>query len=221
MINDLLRKQISTEEFDYQVLLDSLRGYSRPRDKISDLLRKGVIIRVKKGLYVFGNEYRRRPYSRELLANLVYGPSYISLEYALQYHGLIPERVEAVTSVTPGRSRSFSTPVGLFTYRMISLEAFQIGMGRADPGDELAFLIAVPEKALADLLVTDRGSRIRSQKDVRSYLLDSLRIDPQALLRLRPGLVREIANRYKLKKIRLLADFLARLKNSNRRKRHA
>ena len=120
-----IRKHIPQEEFDYQALLDCLQGYAHPRDKISDLLRKESIIRIKKGLYIFGDEYRNKPFSREILANLMYGPSYISLEYALQHYGLIPERVEAVTSVTTGRSRRFSTPVGLFTYRMIPLEAFR------------------------------------------------------------------------------------------------
>jgi hypothetical protein len=55
--------------FDYQSLLDSLKDYARPRDKITGLLRCGDIIRVKKGLYVFGGKYRRQPFSRELLAN--------------------------------------------------------------------------------------------------------------------------------------------------------
>lgn len=94
MIEDL-RRRIPHEEFDYQTLLDSLRTYSRPRDKITALLKKGVIVRIKKGLYIFGEEYRKNPYSNEILANLICGPSYISLEYALQYYGLIPERVVA------------------------------------------------------------------------------------------------------------------------------
>ena len=68
-----LRQLIPREEFDYQTLLSYLQGYDYPRDKITDLLRKGVIIRVKKGLYVFGELYRRRPVSREALANLMYG----------------------------------------------------------------------------------------------------------------------------------------------------
>ncbi len=76
-----VRKLIPYEEFDYQVLLGALKNYAR-----------------------------KQPYSREILANLIYGPSCISLEYALQYYGMIPERVEAVTSVTVGRSRKFSTP---------------------------------------------------------------------------------------------------------------
>lgn len=82
--------QIPFEEFDYQILLNSLRGYAHPRKKITALLRKGEIIRVKKGLYIFGAQHRRSPYCRELLANLIYGPSCISLEYALHYYGLIP-----------------------------------------------------------------------------------------------------------------------------------
>jgi predicted transcriptional regulator of viral defense system len=65
-------------------------------------------------LYIFGDEERRGPYSRELLANLMYGPTFISLESALAFYGLIPERVEAMLSVTTGRSREFDTPVGRF-----------------------------------------------------------------------------------------------------------
>src|SRR5512136_3222497 len=104
MIEDL-RARIDGEEFDYQTLLDSLKQYERPRDKITSLLRRGAIIRVKKGIYVFGPKHARRPFSREILANMIYGPSCISLDFALQYHGLIPERVESLTSVTTGRGR--------------------------------------------------------------------------------------------------------------------
>jgi len=104
---ETVRKKISQEEFDYQTLLVARRDYAHPRDKISDLLNKGIIIRVKKGLYVFGDGARQTPYSTEVLANLIYGPSYISLDYALQHYALIPERVDGVTSLTTGRSRKF------------------------------------------------------------------------------------------------------------------
>ena len=67
MIDDL-RRRIEGEEFDYQTLLDSLKQYERPRDKITSLLRQGAIIRVKKGIYVFGPKYAQRPFSRETLA---------------------------------------------------------------------------------------------------------------------------------------------------------
>ena len=208
---ETIRKEIPQEEFDYQILLDCLKGYARPRDKISDLLRKGGIIRIKKGLYIFGDEYRRRPFSREILANLMYGPSYISLDYALQHYGLIPERVEAVTSVTTGRSRRFSTPVGLFTYRMIPLEAFRIGMDRIEIGDGRAFLMATPAKALADKLHDLRGTGIQSQKELNDYLERDLRVDPAVLRELEPAELATIARGYQSRKIRLLSDLVRRL----------
>ena len=130
---DPIQNQIPREEFDYQTLLDVLKDYERPRDKISDYLRKGVIIRIKKGLYIFGEGYRKEVFSRELLANLIFGPSYISLDSALQYYGFIPERVEAMTSVTTGRSKRFETPVGLFTYREISVQASQMTLSVNSP----------------------------------------------------------------------------------------
>ena len=197
------------EEFDYQTLLDVLKDYSRPRDKITDLIRKGVIIRVKKGLYVIGDRFRSRPYSRELLANLVYGPSYISLEYALQYYGMIPERVEAVTSVTTGRSRRFMTPLGLFIYRNIPISAFHIGMTRIEYDETTAFLMATPEKALCDKIRNDQKAGLRSLKDMRHYLIEGLRIDESSLANLNSGHIDEIAQNYKSGKLRLLHKLLS------------
>jgi predicted transcriptional regulator of viral defense system len=205
-----LRKQIPAEEFDYQTLLDSLKEYSRPRDKITDLLRKKVLIRVKKGIYVFGETYARGPFSREVLANMIYGPSYVSLDYALHYYALIPERVEAVTSVTCGRSRRFSTPVGLFVYRRIPIEAYQIGMDRVDIERGRSFLMATPEKALADKIVEDRGTGIRTQEEMRSYLLDHLRIDPEGLRKLESDRLAAFAERYRSRKIQKLAEVVRR-----------
>jgi len=216
-----IRKHISNEEFDYQTLLHSLGRYSRPRDKISDLLRKGVIIRVKKGIYIFGEDYRQRPFSREILANLIYGPSYISLEYALHYFGLIPERVEAVTSVTTGRSRKYATPVGLFRYRMIPLAAFRIGMDRVELDDGRSFLIATPEKALADKIRDDRGNGLQTQGQLLDYLENNLRVDPTALAKLNSERLSAIARRYGSRKLQLLSKLLQRLERSSHGVAHA
>lgn len=207
-----LRRHIPFEEFDYQILLDSLRGYAHPRKKITSLLRKGEIIRVKKGLYLFGEQHRRAPYCRELLANLIYGPSCVSLEYALHYHGLIPERVETITSVTCGRSRSFDTPVGHFSYRAIPLSAYMIGIDRIELADGRAFLMALPEKALADRVVAERGSALRTQKELAVLLRDSLRIDASALSALDPEALMTIAAAYRSRRLKLLAQHVARLR---------
>lgn len=219
---EAIRKNIPREEFDYQTLLVALGNYARPRDKISDLLRKGIIIRVKKGLYVFGNGVHRAPYSTEILANLIYGPSYISLDYALQHHGLIPERVEGVTSVTTGRSRRFFTPVGLFIYRMIPLRAFQIGMDRIEIGNGKAFLIATREKALCDKILDDRGHRLKTRKDVIDYLERNLRMDLSEVGRMNPDTLEAIADRYRSRKIRTLSRVARRLRRSGKeRESHA
>lgn len=206
-----LRRRISGEEFDYPALLDGLREYDRPRDKITNLLRQGRIIRVKKGIYVFGERYRRRPFSREILANMIYGPSYVSLDYALHYYGLIPERVEAMTSVTDGRGRRFFTPVGLFIYRGVPMNAYRIGIDQVELESGRSFLIATPEKALADKIQADRGTAIRSQAEMRIYLLDSLRIDPEELGRLNAETISLIADQYRSRKLRLLSGLVCRL----------
>ena len=210
MIEDL-RGRIEGEEFDYQALLDSLKQYERPRDKITNLLRQKAIIRVKKGIYVFGPKYARRPFSREILANMIYGPSCISLDFALHYHGLIPERVEAVTSVTSGRGRRFVTPVGLFIYRQIPPPAFPIGIDQVQLEGGRSFLMAVPEKALADKIQDDRGTGIRSQEDMQRYLTQNLRIDAESLEKLRIEILSILAKRYRSRKLRLLNRFVARL----------
>lgn len=211
MTNGRLLESIPYEEFDYQTLLDAVHAYARPRMKISAMLDKGDIVRIKKGIYILGESLRRRPFCRELLANLVYGPSYVSLEYALHYHGLTPERVETITSVTCGRSRAFDTPVGIFSYRMIPLEAFRCGMDRAELSDGRSFLIAIPEKALADRIVAERGADITTQKELQDYLLANLRIAPDSLRKLDPTRLSEIAASYKSRRVKLLASLVKRL----------
>jgi len=216
-----IRKAVNREEFDYQVLTSFLKGYSSPRDKITSILRQGQIIRVKNGLYIFGPDYRKQPYSREILANLIYGPSYISLEYALSYHGLIPERVETLTSVTTGSSRSFTTPVGLFSYRMIPLHAFQAGMTRIELDDGGAFLIAAPEKALVDKISIDAVPEIRTIKGLEQYLFDSLRIDDDLFARLDCSRVSEYVDRYSSAKLHLLNSLLQKSQRRESEESHA
>lgn len=216
-----IRKRINREIFDYQTLMVALQEYAHPRDKITDLIRKNNIIRIKKGLYIFGDDYRRYPFSRELLANLIYGPSYISLEYALHYHGLIPERVEALTSITTGRSRSFLTPVGLFKYRMIPLQAFQTGMMRVEQRNGQSFLIAEPDKALADKIVSDRGIEIETQKAMYRYLVHDLRIDSGILSGMNPERLAEFAMRYRSQKLRKLSSLVRHLRRNKQGGQHA
>jgi predicted transcriptional regulator of viral defense system len=147
---EALRKKAGQEEVDYQFLINALQDYSSPRDKVSAWLKSGDLIRVKKGLYVFGKSVAHAPYSLEVLANLVYGPSAISLSYALSYYGLIPERVSAITSITNKRRKEFLTPVGNFIYYYLHPKKYSVGIEIQSTSANRQFLIAAPEKALCD-----------------------------------------------------------------------
>jgi hypothetical protein len=141
-----IREQTRSDVLDYQQLVSCLQGYAKPRDRIGALLADGSLIRVRKGLYVLGERYRRAPVSREYLANLIYGPSYVSLDYALSYYGLIPEHVQDVTSITTGASRRFDTPFGVFSYRFLSPQRYSPGVLWSGESDAKC-LMASPEKA--------------------------------------------------------------------------
>ncbi|MDQ2993682.1 MAG: hypothetical protein M3R00_01875 [Pseudomonadota bacterium] len=69
----LVRSTAITEEIDYNLLMGCLKEFSAPRDVITRMLQTGELIRVKKGIYVFGKDYAKRPYSLEVLANMIYG----------------------------------------------------------------------------------------------------------------------------------------------------
>ncbi len=174
-----IRNSALIEELDYNYLKSVLADYKHPRVKINDLLKRGNIVRVKKGLYVFGRELAREPFSKETLANLIYGPSYISLEYALGFYGLIPERVETVTSVTNKRNKSFDTPVGHFTYRYIHPALYAYGITLIKQDDYHSILIACKEKAVADMLYFNK--QFEDEAGVEQYLLENLRVELEAL----------------------------------------
>jgi len=215
-----VRERIGAEIFDYQTLIDALGELSFPRDKITGLIKKKIIIRIKKGLYIFGDRYRRHSFSRELLANLIYGPSYVSLDYALDYHGFIPERSEALTSVTIGRSRKFHTPVGLFIYRRIPIRAYDGGMVLVEEDYGQAFLIASAEKALADKVISERGVSLTSAAEMRRFLTEDLRVDISKVQSLSAERIDEYAGRYRSRKLKHLSGLVRRLRKSKEGKPH-
>jgi len=174
-----LRTSSLTEEFDYNFIKHILYEYKHPRVKINDLLKKKEIIRIKKGLYIFGPELAQEPCSKETLANLIYGPSYISLEYALSFYGLIPERVETVTSVTNKRNKFFNTPAGNFSYRYINPIIYPAGITLYKQDKYHSILIATKEKALSDILYF--SDNMTDEKQLEEYLYKNLRLEKETL----------------------------------------
>lgn len=208
-----LRKLAGKEEIDYQFLMSALSEYARPRDKISAWLRVGDLIRVKKGLYIFGHEVALTAYSKEVLANLIYGPSAISLAYALAFYGFIPERLTTVTSITSKRNKTFSTPVGVFTYQYLNTMKYSIGIELVNVATNRAFFIASPEKALSDYIhLIDKKIQFATLEEVEIYLLHDLRIEENALSTLRINKLDEIQKIYHDERITLLTQFIKKWK---------
>ena len=204
-----IRDRVRTDVLDFQQLVSCLREYAKPRDRITGLLAEGSLIRLRKGLYVFGERYRRSPLSREHLANLIYGPSYVSLDYALSYYGLIPERVENVTSVTTGENRRFSTPFGDFTYQPLHPHRYVPGIRWAGEGDA-HYLIASCEKSLVDTVWSDKRFSPANLKDFDAYLFEDLRLDEERAAALDQEQLAAICRVFASRKIDMLARCLAR-----------
>ena len=191
-------------EFDYNLLMYALRDYQKPRDKIRSLVQSRDIIRVKKGIYVLGAAYNK-PYNKYVLANMMYGPSYITAQTALSYYGLIPERVELILSMTSKRKKFFPTPVGDFSYLYCPKRAYSIGVGLEEAGDGKRIFIASPEKALCDLAASH--THLHSKKDIREFL-DLMRLDEAFFKNCRHLLLEEISANYGKPGLRRLTAFL-------------
>lgn len=159
------------------VLREALNEYRSPNSKIISMERSGDLIRLRKGLYIVHPDLSNQEISRELIANNLYGPSYVSCESALSYHRLTPERVNTVVSSTFRRAKRYATPLGEFEYITFPREYFGIGIEQIMVEEKYAFLMASPEKAICDLIISTSGLRFQSAKAAREYLLYDLRID--------------------------------------------
>ncbi|MCK4761366.1 MAG: hypothetical protein KAW12_04140 [Candidatus Aminicenantes bacterium] len=182
--------------FDYTFLMNLLENYNSPRDKISRMIKKKEIIQVKKGLYAASPEFGAQ-IDLKVLANLIYGPSYISLEYALSYWGLIPEKVAEVTSMTNKRNKVFDTPLGFFSYKYLENSKFSTGIERISEASG-AFLIAAKEKALCDRLALVKELETG---DMAEFLEAEMRLDMTELDHFDVELVREISSKYRRKPV--------------------
>lgn len=153
---------------------------SSPSEKIRALEKDGQLIRLKRGLYVVSSEVSGKPVNGCLCANHIYGPSYVSLQWALRWYGLIPERVHTMTSVTTKRTRMFENSLGRFTYEQVKPEYFTIGINNVEE-DGVTFLIASREKALCDMILHDSYLPPQSVKGLLQYLEEDIRFDMDEL----------------------------------------
>lgn len=165
-------EEYAEEPLTRQIMMDLLKDYKRPNDKINELVKKGELTSIKKGLYVAGpkiNIARPEPF---LIANHLWGPSYVSMEVALSYWGLIPERVFEISSLTIKTSKIYKTSIGRFSYTNASFPYYSFGIKSVHLTPKQVALIASPEKAICDKIITTSGIILRSSKQTQEYLVD-------------------------------------------------
>jgi hypothetical protein len=135
----------------------------------------GEIIRLKPGLFVLAPEFRKTQSHPYVIAALLHSPSHISLESSLAHHGLIPEAVYEVASVTSARSRLVTTPVGVFSFTRVPALNPRAGV-RAQKIDGRSWVfIASPLRAIADLIYVRK--EVTWGQDGPAFLMDSMRIE--------------------------------------------
>ncbi len=148
--------------------------------------------------------------STELIANHLYAPSYVSMSSALRYYGLIPEEVYVMQSMTLKHSRDFDTPLGRFEYTSMSRRAFSVGVTSIQR-DGYAFVMAIPEKALCDLIANSPKVNLRYLKDAELYLTEDIRMEWEDFKKMDVGVFEEyIKVGKKAESIRTLVKLLKR-----------
>lgn len=140
------------------------------RNNFSRWVKQGKIIRLRQGYYTFP-ALKAEGDAPFYFANKLYDPSYISLESALAFYGMIPEGVIQITSVTARKTKSFHNPFGNFIYRSVKPE-LMFGYTReiSSYSNNWSMLLAVPEKALLDFLYLN--PQYDSSKDMQDLRLD-------------------------------------------------
>jgi len=138
--------------------------------------RKGYILKLRNRWYAF-NDAESHENMEWLAANLIYAPSYISLQTALSWYNLIPEMVVATISVSIRKTNKFSTPLGKFDYHRIKPELFGFGYAfedmdayRSKSNNSRKIMVATPQKAILDFFYIN--SFYNSAKDMEDLRLN-------------------------------------------------
>jgi len=187
------------------MILKDMNHYASPADKLSRMVKSGEYIPIVKGLY---ETDKSTP--GYLLAGSIYGPSYLSFEFALACHGLIPEAVYTFTCATfeKKKKKKYVTPFGTFTYQDIPSGAYSYGLEFMKEGDYF-YIIATPEKALCDQLYKTKP--VANYKELQNLIFEDLRIEEQELKKLNSKDITILAKKYGSTNIRKLDGLMRRI----------
>jgi len=186
--------------------MDDLSAYASPKARLTRMIQSGEVTRVRRGLYVKSGD---REISVNSLAAAIYGPSYISFESALAFHGMIPEIVAAVTSAVykKNKNKEYHTPFGSFYYYYLPEKVYPYELLRLEEYGQ-GYLIASAVKAVCDTLYKSNG--IETEDDLERWFVDDMRIDKERLRVLDVAAVKYIAPLYKKRSVSMFAEWLGK-----------
>ena len=184
------------------MLRSELSKYANPDMKVQNLVKQGELIPIIKGIYETDKSTQGH-----YLASVLYGPSYLSFEFALSYHSLIPEVVYNFTSATfeKKKVKQYNTPFGVYTYRDVPSGVYPVEvMLKIENG--YSYQIATPEKAICDILY--KISPVQNLNNLKYLLFEDLRISESDFYSLDLQKMSNISQLYKTKNHKLLCAFI-------------
>jgi len=186
------------------MLREEYKDYVNPTEKIRRLVQQGDLIPIVRGIYE-----TNRSTPGHYLASIIYGPSYLSFEFALGFYALIPEAVYNFTSATfeKKKKKEHKTPFGVFSYRDVPSDVYPYGI-HLHSENEYGFQMASPEKAICDMLY--KVASVRNKLEVEQLLFEDLRVDKDAFWELNLLELYELAGRYKTMNHKLLRKLIRR-----------
>ena len=184
--------QFGTTPVTSEILYSCFGHLAAPDEKIRGLEKGGQLVRLKRGMYVVSEDVSGKEPDLRVCANHIYGPSYISLQWALAWYDLIPERVRTLTSVTTKHSKRFVNDLGNFIYKQVPKAYFPIGVKVVDENGA-SHLIATPEKALCDTIIDSWYVPCQSIIGLYRYLEEDIRFYMDALKDFDVSIIRQCA----------------------------
>jgi hypothetical protein len=184
-------------------VMNELTAYASPKARLTRLLRSGKLVQIRRGLFTDDTAVSPRA-----VAPVLYGPSYISFQYALAAAGLIPERAEVITSAAfrKNKDKVFRTPIGEYRYLYLPAAVYPYGISMEQDG-KMSYLIASPEKALCDSVY--KVPSARNTRDMDALLIEDWRMEREELVQLDREFIKWIAPMYRRKSLLALAEWLS------------
>ncbi len=186
------------------MLIDQLKDFSDPSGKIMRMKANGELFQLTRGFYETDGTV-----PGYCLAGVIFGPSYLSFDYALSVYGLIPETVYTYTSATfdKKKAKKLSNHFGRFTYRDVPSGVYPFGIVIREENGYI-YQIASPEKALCDKLYT--MPPVTSRRDIEKMLFEDLRIDTSEFTKLDFNGILQIGDMYHSNNLKYLQKYLRR-----------